>query len=43
MSIIGKCIDILKLSKKENETICFQINEDVDVICLENAAGILGY
>ena len=35
MSVIDKYIDFLKLNKKENETICFKINEDVDVICLD--------
>lgn len=34
MGIIGKYINSLKLNKKNNETICFKIDSDIDVLCI---------
>ena len=34
MGIIGKYINSLKLNKKENETICFKIDSDIDVVSI---------
>lgn len=34
MGIIGKYINNLKLNKNDNETICFKIDSDIDVVCI---------